>query len=119
MVSEFEFGISEQTLVDSVMHCVEIAADLEVVNSGGVPRREVVVVAQLDAPLVEFLRRAVPAEAAAALEVQSDQRRIERSRVPAVLLEAEGRLVEGVAVVPLMPRCSAIDPVLEVGGRLE
>src|SRR5256885_172547 len=96
------------------MHRVEVAADLQIMSSHCIPRRETVVIAQLEAALIELLGRAVASQTAAALEVQSNQAGIERRRVPAVLLQAQRGFVERVAVIPLVARCSSVNPVPEI-----
>ena len=115
VVLEFEFRIAREALVDLVMHRIEVAADLETVDSHRIPWRKGVVVAQLEAALIEFLGRAVAAETAAALEIQSDEVGTQWRRIPTIFLKAQGRFIERVAVVPLMARRSAVNPVPQIG----
>ena len=58
IVPEVEHRIAVQALVDVVVQEVDVAADLEAVVAPPLKRREVVVVAQLEAALVELLGRA-------------------------------------------------------------
>src|SRR5207248_1967212 len=95
----------------------------EVVSAGLLQRREVEVVAQLDASLTELLRRVAAAGAEdggeAGSEVEpADVVWVQRLLVPVVFRNADERLVEGIAVVPLMAAGDAVDLVQELVGRL-
>ena len=80
---------------------------------------EVVVVAQLDPALVELLGRVLAADADDPFVVEPDEVRVERRLVPRVGLPAQRGLVQRLVAVPGVAQRRAVDPVLEVGGRLE
>src|SRR5437016_9774944 len=98
---------------------IDVAADLEVVIASPLRDRLAEVVPQLDAALVELLGRRGAADADDTFIELADEVGIERRRIPVVLLPAQRRLVQGGVVVPLMAERRAVDPVLDVVGRLE
>ena len=75
------------------MHRVEITADLQVVGSSHRDGRKVVVVAQLDAALIELLIGTAAADPDDPFVVEADQVGVERRRIPAELLIRQDRLV--------------------------
>ena len=116
---EIELRISKEALIDAIMEQIEVAADLDVVLPLPVHRREVVVIAERETTLVEFLRRAVAAEADDAFIIESDEIGIQGRRVPSVALQTDAGLIECVVARQLMAQCRVVDPVAQVGRRLE
>ena len=116
---ESELGISKEALVDVVVHCVEVPANLEAVSAHRRQWSEVEIVAELQAALIELLDRAVASQTTTSKVIQTDEAWIERRRIPAVFLKRHSRFVQRVGTVPEIANCSAIHPIFQIGCRLE
>src|SRR5439155_26899648 len=86
---EVVLRIAVEALINPVMHPVDVPADLDAVVAHPLQAGERVIVARLEAALIEVLPRAVAADADDALVIEADEVRIERRRIPAVALQAQ------------------------------